>query len=133
MKIAYLGIGSNLGNRSKHIELAIERLKEIPQIIVEKVSTIYETDPVGGPPQGKFLNGVIKIKTDLSPQELLKRLNEIEGCLGRVRTVTFGPRAIDLDILTYGDFEINEENLTIPHPRMNEREFVLKGLREIQA
>ena len=68
MQIAYLGIGSNLGDRKRHIDSAIERLREAPQIIVEKISTIYETDPVGGPPQGKFLNGVIKIKTGLSPR-----------------------------------------------------------------
>jgi len=132
MESVYIGIGSNLGDRQKNIDLAIENLRSTSSIVVEKISSIYETDPVGGPPQGKFLNGVIRIKTALSPKELLAILKEIEKSLGRRQAVRFGPRVIDLDILTYGDIRINEENLIIPHPRMNEREFVLQGLREIK-
>jgi len=111
--------------------LAIKCLKEATRISVEEISTIYETDAVGGPPQPNFLNGVIKIKTALSPQVLLAKLKEIEKGLGRTATVRFGPRVIDLDILTYGQHKIDTENLTIPHPRMKEREFVLKGLSEL--
>lgn len=132
METAYIGIGSNLGDRRKNIDLAIEDLKKTPLTVVEKVSSIYETDPVGEPPQGKFLNGVIRIKTSLSPQALLRRLKEMEKVLGRVETVKSGPRVIDLDILIYGKLNINEKDLTIPHPRMNEREFVLRGLDEVK-
>lgn len=132
MEIAYIGIGSNLGKRSKNIDIAIEHLRKTPLTFVEKISSIYETDPAGGPPQGKFLNGAIKIKTALSPQALLKRLKEIEKMLGRVKTVKNGPRIIDLDILMYGQQRISGEELTLPHPRMNEREFVLRGLNEIR-
>jgi 2-amino-4-hydroxy-6-hydroxymethyldihydropteridine diphosphokinase len=95
------------------------------------VSSIYETDPVGGVPQGKFLNGVLEIETALTPKALLKKLNAIEKALGRERMVKNGPRTIDLDILYYGEEMIDEDGLVVPHPRINEREFVLKGLREL--
>ena len=131
--IAYLGIGSNLGNRRKNIELAIEQLKKTNGIKISKISQLYETEPVGGPPQGKFLNGAIEIEISLSPQTLLRKLKKIEFNLGRKRTVKDGPRTIDLDILTYGDLRIEEEGLKIPHPKMQEREFVLKPLREIMS
>ena len=132
MQIAYIGIGSNLGDRKRNIDSAVEYLKKTPLTVVEKASSIYETNPVGGPPQPNFLNGVIKIKTGLSPRSLLRRLKKIEKVLGREKTVRFGPRVIDLDILTYGKLNIDEEDLTIPHPRMHEREFVLRGLRELK-
>jgi 2-amino-4-hydroxy-6-hydroxymethyldihydropteridine diphosphokinase len=129
--ICYLGIGSNLGDRRKNIKRAIELLSKIKGVKIHRVSRIYETEPVGGPPQGKFLNGAIKIKTILSPEGLLKVLKNIEKKLGRVRTIRYGPRPIDLDILLYGSEIINRKDLKIPHPRMFEREFVLKPLREI--
>ena len=132
MEIAYIGIGSNLGDRRRNIDLSVEQLKKTPLTVVEKISSIYETKPLGGPPQPNFLNGVIKLKTNLSPRALLNRLKEIEGILGRERSERFGPRVIDLDILIYGGLNINEDGLVIPHPRMNEREFVLKGLNEIK-
>lgn len=131
MVTTYIGIGSNLGNRQQNINKAISYLKDSDKIEVKKVSSIYETEPIGGPPQGKFLNGVIEIETDLSPLDLLDRLDEIEMKLGRVRSEKNGPRTIDLDILLYSDIQINNERLTIPHPHMQEREFVLRGLREI--
>ncbi len=132
MTEAYIGIGSNLGDRKRYVDAAIELLKESPNIKVEKTSPLYETGPVGGPPQGKFLNGVIKIETDLSPRQLLNRLMAIEEDLGRVRKVRNGPRTIDLDILTYGDIHIEEEDLIIPHPRMNERDFVKRPLADLK-
>ena len=129
---SYIGIGSNLGDRRKNIQLALKVLKEKKDIIVEKVSPFYETLPAGGPPhQGKFLNGVIEISTTLTPQELLKVLQGIEKALGRVRKERWGPRTIDLDILFYGDLIVNEEGLIIPHPLMHKREFVLKPLLRI--
>ncbi|MCK4463519.1 MAG: 2-amino-4-hydroxy-6-hydroxymethyldihydropteridine diphosphokinase [Candidatus Omnitrophica bacterium] len=131
MVTSYIGIGSNLGDRQGNINKAISYLKDSDKIEVKKVSSIYETEPIGGPPQGKFLNGVIEIDTDLSPLDLLDRLDEIEMKLGRVHSEKNGPRTIDLDILLYSDTQINNERLTIPHPHMQEREFVLRGLREI--
>ncbi|MBL7068948.1 MAG: 2-amino-4-hydroxy-6-hydroxymethyldihydropteridine diphosphokinase [Candidatus Omnitrophica bacterium] len=131
MTEAYIGIGSNLGDRRQYIKDAIRMLRESPDIKIDKASPLYETDPAGGPPQGRFLNGVLRLKTDLSPRQLLKRLNEIEDSLGRERTVKDGPRTIDLDILTYGDLHIEEEDLVIPHPRMERRDFVKRPLNDI--
>ena len=130
MSIVYLGIGSNIGNRDNNIRQAVSLLKETG-IEIAAVSSLIETDPVGGPPQGKFLNGAIKIKTILSPQELLQTLKSIEQKLGRTKTVKDGPRVIDLDILLYEDATISSDALTIPHPRMLERAFVIKPLNEI--
>lgn len=92
---------------------------------------MYETEPASIIPQGKFLNGVLEIETTLSPKDLLGELNKIEKKLGRVRAVKDGPRTIDLDILYYGDVSIKKDDLIIPHPKIQEREFVLKGLREL--
>jgi len=131
MTEVYIGIGSNLGDRRQYIKDAISMLGETPEVKIDKVSPLYETEPVGGPPQGRFLNGVLSLKTGLSPRQLLKRLNEIEDSLGRERTVKNGPRTIDLDILTYGDLHIEEKDLMIPHPRMKERDFVMRPLNDI--
>ncbi|MDP6686227.1 MAG: 2-amino-4-hydroxy-6-hydroxymethyldihydropteridine diphosphokinase, partial [Candidatus Omnitrophota bacterium] len=127
----YIGVGSNLGDREKNIQDAVQGLKEIEKIEVKKLSRLYETDPLGGPPQGKYLNGAIELDTTLSPRELLLVLLGIERSLGRQRTIRNGPRTIDLDILIYGDEKINEPDLKIPHPRMREREFVQRPLRDI--
>ena len=129
--LCYIGIGSNLGDRAKYIENAIEKLKETKGIEVKRVSNIYETEPMAGPKQGKYLNGAIEIETALEPRELFLRLSEIEKQLGRVRTLKNAPRTIDLDILLYGDKKIDEPDLKIPHPRMQEREFVMKPLKEL--
>ena len=132
MVTCYLGIGSNLGNRRKNIKLAIQKISALKDTEVIKSSRMIETEPVGGPVgQGKFLNAALKIRTSLSPLILLKKLKSIEKQLGREKTVRNGPRAIDLDILFYGDRIINSKNLTIPHPRVFEREFVIKPLLEI--
>ena len=132
MSIAFIAFGSNLGNRQKNIDDALELLTR-EGVFVLKRSSIMETDPVGGPPgQGKFFNGVIKIETDLNPQELLQTLLSIEKQLGRVRSVRNAPRIIDLDILLYDDIILDEFDLTIPHPRMRERAFVMKPLLDIE-
>jgi len=128
---AYVGIGSNLGDRQKTIDKAFALLNKVQGVAITKRSSIYETEPLGGPKQGKFLNGVIEIDTELEPLELLDTLQNIENELGRVRSERFGPRTMDLDILFYGDIKMNTIRLTIPHPRIGEREFVLQGLREI--
>lgn len=130
MSIAYLGIGSNMGDRAKNICDALKFL-ETYDIEILKRSTLIETEPVGGPPQGKFLNGAVKIQTFLNPEDLLKCLKSIEVQLGRIKTIVNGPRPIDLDILLYDDLTVKTPDLTIPHPRMFEREFVLCPLREI--
>ena len=132
MAIVYIGIGSNLGNRKRNIESAI-RLLEKSGLDVLKRSTMIETDPVGGPrQQGKFLNGVLKIETKLTPDALLIRLKQIEHELGRIKTIRNGPRTIDLDILLYNHLDLQKPHLTIPHPRMLERDFVMRPLKEIE-
>ena len=132
MPICYIGIGSNLGNRQRYIDRAIGSLRMHKNIKVKRISSISETEPASDIPQGKFLNGVLEIETDLKPRELLSYLNLVEERLGRKRAaIEHGPRTMDLDILYYGDKAINEPGLIIPHPRIGKREFVLKGLREL--
>jgi len=132
MVICYLGIGSNLGNRRKNIESAVKTINSLKKTKALKLSRIIETNAVGGPRyQPKFLNAALKISTGLSPLVLLKNLKQIELELGRIKTVRWGPRIIDLDILFYGDKVVNTEELKIPHPRVFERSFVLKPLSEI--
>jgi len=131
MTVCYVGIGSNLGDRRVYIEEAVRLLGNTKGVSLKRVSSIYETDPVGGLPQGKFLNGVIEIETALGPFGLLEELNRIEAKLGRVRSQKNDPRTIDLDILYFGQERIDSADLVVPHPRINEREFVLKGLREL--
>ena len=131
MATCYIGVGSNIGDRQKFIDSSIEKLKNVRGVSVTRVSSIYETDPVSDIPQGKYLNGVIEIEADIGPKALLKELNKIEEDSGRKRTVKNAARTIDLDILYYGDERINEKDIVIPHPRIADREFVLKGLREL--
>ena len=131
MAIVYLGIGSNLGNRRENIKIAKALLAE-NNITLIQCSSVIETTPVGGPPnQNNFLNGVLKIETNLPPQELLDILKVIETKLGRETAIRNGPRPIDLDILLYDQLKYQTSQLTIPHPRMFERDFVMKPLREI--
>ena len=127
----FVGLGSNLGDRRRYIEDAVGRMREAAGIVVRRVSTLIETAPVGGPPQGNFVNGVVEIETTLGPRELLKELQAIEDALGRERAERWGPRTIDLDILLYGDEVATEADLMIPHPLMHERAFVLLPLAEI--
>lgn len=130
---AFIGIGSNMGNREENINKAIKQLSETVGIKVCAVSKLYNTKPVGYTEQADFLNGAIKIKTTLTPHELLKACQRIEKNLKRERVIRWGPRTIDLDILLYGDCTINDKDLIIPHPRMHERDFVLKPLKDISC
>ncbi|MCM8784178.1 MAG: 2-amino-4-hydroxy-6-hydroxymethyldihydropteridine diphosphokinase [Candidatus Omnitrophica bacterium] len=130
MKVCYIGVGSNQGNRLRNINKAIVFLKQDKKIRFLRRSRIYETEPLG-PPQRKFLNGIWKIKTEYSPFELLERLKEIESLLGRKSSVRWGPRPIDLDILFYNRLILNNRRLIIPHPEVAKRIFVLKPLSEI--
>lgn len=128
---AYLGLGSNVGDRCGHLHAAIRLLQDTPSITVEAVSSIYETDPVGYTEQDKFLNLVIKISTSMKAEELLQVMQNIELSLGRTREIHWGPRTMDLDILLYNQENIETESLIVPHPRMFERAFVLIPLLEI--
>lgn len=130
MATAYLAIGSNLGNRHDYIGRALRMLEE-DGVKILKCSSIIETDPVGGPAQGKFLNAVLEVTTHLSPEDLLHVCQSIENKLDRVRTVKNGPRTIDLDILLYDELVVQSPLLTIPHPRMWLRDFVTQPLLEI--
>lgn len=132
MSTVYIGIGSNIGNKKENFEKAIDSLHNDENIEVITVSSFYLTKPVGGPPQEDFLNGIIKIETSLDPKELFEKAKQIEIDLGRKKTLLNGPRIIDLDILIFGDKVVENEDLIIPHPRMHERLFVLKGLFEIE-
>ena len=124
-----LGLGSNIGNREENILTALQLLSKVVKIL--KISSIYETEPVGFKNQPKFLNVVVSIDTKLLPQELLANCLEIEAAMGRKRLIHWGPRLIDIDILTYNKLNIDEENLKIPHPYIGERKFVLIPMAEI--
>lgn len=130
MPIIYIGIGSNLGDREENCKKAIALLEQ-KGIKVLKRSTLYETEPWGFKKQPKYINMAIEAVTDLEPEELLRTLKEIEVIMGRVTGVRWGARVIDLDILLYDDIIIKTPHLKIPHPYMQEREFVLKPLCEI--
>lgn len=128
---AYLGLGTNLGERIENLKHAVKLLDADQEVKVIKVSPLYETDPIGGPVQGPFLNACAEIRTFLSPVELLTRMLSIEDELGRVREKRWGPRLIDLDLLVYGEQVIDTEFLQLPHPRMEERNFVMVPLNDI--
>jgi 2-amino-4-hydroxy-6-hydroxymethyldihydropteridine diphosphokinase len=129
---AYIALGSNLGDRSAYLDQALRLLREQPSVHVGRISSYHETEPVGGPPgQGPYLNAAAEIQTGLSPHELLRILMDVENRLGRVRQERFGPRTIDLDLLLYDNLILAEPDLTVPHPRLHERLFVLEPLAEI--
>ncbi len=129
---AYVGLGSNLGDRDANIKRALEMLDARDGILVVRVSSFIDTDPFGGPSgQGKYLNAAAALDTRLAPRELLLACTEIENSLGRTREVRWGPRTIDIDILLYGEEIVKEPDLEIPHPRMHERLFVLSPLCHI--
>jgi len=130
-KIAYLGLGSNLGDKLKNIQKAIDSLNEKQGITVVKTSSIYLTEPVGVSRQPDFYNAAVEIKTTLSPQLLLKAVKAIEYAMGRQPDSHFQPRTIDIDILIYGDLEIDSLDLRIPHSRLDKRAFVLIPLLEL--
>lgn len=131
MSIAYLSLGTNIGDREDNLIKAIEELKASSRIEVTKVSDLYETEPVGYDDQDPFYNICIMIETSYSPFELLDYCQAIENKMGRVRLIKNGPRIIDIDILSFDDLVINDERLILPHPRMNERAFVLIPLMDI--
>ena len=127
----YLSIGSNIGNKEENLNRAIELINSYKEIEVTKVSSFLVTEPWGYLDQEEFVNAALKLKTILSPQELMKILLDIEQEMKRERIIKWGPRIIDLDIIFYDDLVLEDELVTVPHPRMEEREFVLKPLSEI--
>lgn len=132
MKVAYIGVGSNVGDRRAFVRRAVAELQEHPDVEVEGRSSLYETSPVGGPPQRSFINAVIRIGTDLDPRGLLELCKSIERRLGREpNEMRWGPRVVDLDVLLYDRDKVGETDLEIPHPRIRERRFVLVPLLEI--
>jgi 2-amino-4-hydroxy-6-hydroxymethyldihydropteridine diphosphokinase len=133
-KIACIGMGSNLGDRRATLEGAIAALACTSGIHVQKISSFHESEPVGGPPgQGKYLNAAAVVETDLDAAGLLMVLQEIEALFGRIRTVRWGARTLDLDLLLFADQILSTSELTIPHPRLRERRFVLEPLAEVAA
>jgi 2-amino-4-hydroxy-6-hydroxymethyldihydropteridine diphosphokinase len=134
MPLVYVGLGSNLGDREQTIRAALELLAEGGDLVVETVSSLRETEPLGYEQQPRFLNGVAAIRTELGPRALLAKLQDVELELGRERSgPRYGPRTIDLDLLLYGDAEIDEPDLVVPHPRLSERRFVLEPLAELDS
>ncbi|CAN5578062.1 hypothetical protein BH11PLA2_BH11PLA2_49380 [soil metagenome] len=132
MAVAHIALGSNLGDRRAHLDAAVRRLRAEPGSRVRAVSRYYETVPVGGPAgQGLFLNAALILETSREPESLLQLLLSIEKSLRRVRSVKDGPRTLDLDLLLYDDITFQSETLTLPHPRLHERAFVLAPLAEI--
>jgi 2-amino-4-hydroxy-6-hydroxymethyldihydropteridine diphosphokinase len=132
MTRAYVGLGSNMGDRERMLWSAVHMLAFNPEVEVVAVSSIRETDPVGLADQPRFLNAAVALDTELGPRALLDLLMAVERELGRTRDgPRFGPRTIDLDLLLYGDEVVDEPGLTVPHPRLHERRFVLEPLAEL--
>ena len=132
MATVYIALGSNVGNREGNLREAVERLR-LAALLIKCVSSTYETEPVDYLDQAWFLNSVLVAETELTPQELLARLREIELAMGSKKPFAKGPRLIDLDILLYGNETVSTPDLQVPHPRMLERLFVLVPLAEIAA
>lgn len=134
MTRAYVGLGANLGDREQNLSSALRALGSLPGVQVVAVSSFRETEPVGYADQPRFLNAAAALETSLTPRELLDSLLAVERSLGRTRTgPRYGPRTIDLDLLLYGDETVDEPGLSVPHPRLAERAFVLEPLAELDS
>lgn len=130
-EVAYLGLGSNLGDRLSHLQQAVHHLDADERTTVQAVSSVYLTEPVGGPEQDAYLNIAVRVGTRRSPARLLRLCQEVEAALGRERSVRWGPRTIDVDILLYGPRTVDTRRLQIPHPRLAERAFAIVPLIEV--
>ncbi len=131
MTVAYIGLGSNLDHPQQQVLTALAGLARLPDTVLVKASSLYRSAPLGPQDQPEFINAVAMLETTLSALTLLEALQQIELKQGRVRTVNWGPRTLDLDMLLYGNMSINTEKLTVPHPQMASRSFVLEPLLEI--
>jgi 2-amino-4-hydroxy-6-hydroxymethyldihydropteridine diphosphokinase len=127
----FVGLGSNLGDREAQIRLAIDELARLPQTRLSRASSLYDSEPVGEVEQPNFLNAVAQLDSELTARQLLWNLLLVERRLGRVRTTRWGPRAIDLDLLLYGELVVDEPDLQVPHPELTRRSFVLVPLVEL--
>jgi 2-amino-4-hydroxy-6-hydroxymethyldihydropteridine diphosphokinase len=123
---AFLGLGSNIGDRRETLRAAVDA---VPDLVA--VSPVYETEPVGGPEQDSFYNIVVELETERTPRQLLELCRELEAAAGRVRKVRWGPRTLDVDVLLVGDLTVNDDDLTVPHPRMYQRNFVMVPLMDL--
>lgn len=123
---AFLGMGSNLGDRRAILRAAVAAIPE-----VAAVSPVYETEPVGGPEQGPFYNIVVELETERSPRELLELCEELEQAANRTRVIRWGPRTLDVDVLLVGELVVDEDDLEVPHPRMHQRNFVMVPLLDL--
>lgn len=124
-----VGLGSNVGDRAAWLARARLRLAGLGEVL--RASSLYESDPLGGPPQGRFLNGAVSLRTNLGPLELLRELLGVERALGRERRERWGPRTIDLDLLWADGLSVDEGELVLPHPRLHERTFALRPLVDV--
>jgi 2-amino-4-hydroxy-6-hydroxymethyldihydropteridine diphosphokinase len=132
MSVVFIGVGSNVGDRQSFCRRAVEDLRAAPDVAVEEVSSLYETTPVGGPPQRSFVNLVARVTTTCTPRELLTLCKDIEHRLGRGDSdIRWGPRVVDLDILLFDQEKVSEPDLEIPHPRLTVRKFALVPLLEL--
>lgn len=131
MTRAYLGLGSNLGDRLAHLQSAVDGLAATPGVVVVAASRVYETQPIGGPPQPDYMNAVVAIDTTLSARELLGVAKELEARAGRERLERWGPRTLDVDVLIVGRDRIDDPDLVVPHPRIGQRGFVLGPLSDL--
>lgn len=131
--IAYIALGSNLGDREDHLEHARSALAALPGTRLLRASSVEETAPLGEVPQGPYLNQMVAIETELAPRELLDRLHEIERSAGRLRGVRWGPRTLDLDIVMFDRQTVNEPDLLVPHPQISNRGFWRRELAELQG
>ncbi len=131
MTEAYLGLGSNLGDRAANLWEAVRRLNDLPGCAVDALSRLYETAPVGPEDQGWFVNAVVRLHVTLSPHELLAAVKQIEEVMGRAPNRRWGPRLIDIDVLLYGAEQLSSEDLTVPHPELWNRRFALVPLAEL--
>jgi len=129
----HVALGSNVGDRAAHLAYARARLAALPRTRLLKLSRVEETDPLGPVPQEPYLNQMVLLETELEPVELLRQLQGIEAARGRERTVRWGPRTLDLDIVRYGDRAVRHPELTIPHPELPNREFWLREIAELAA
>ena len=130
--VGFLGLGSNLGDRLANLQAAVDALQAEPGLRVAASSRVWETTPVGGPPQPDYLNAVVRIETDLSARDLLDVARRVESRMGRIRKERWGARTIDVDVLLFDEEQIDEPDLVVPHPRMTERAFVLLPLLELE-
>ena len=131
--VAYIALGSNVGDRDAHLAFAREQVAQLPATRIRAASEVEETAPIGPVAQGPFLNQMIAIETSLDPRELLRALQEIEQARGRVRTERWGPRTLDLDIVMFETQRVNEADLTVPHPELAARDFWRRELAQIRG